>query len=808
MTATTQRSPLLSRPRWRKVVADLWENRMRTFLVVASIAVGVFAMGTIISAFNIMAEDISVDYAASNPANIQIWTDPFDDDFAKSIERIPGVNSAEGRHTFTLRVSRDGGQNWENLSVIAVDDFANSEIFKLTPIAGTPNAQRREMMIEELALRTMPFELGQTLSVQLPDSTVREMPLVGFVSDQSVVGSPDSLATGYISMDTLSWLGRPSNYNRLYVTVSGNSNDDATIKAVSDEVRDKIERQNRNVYRTVLNRTNEHPMTTTVLAILGVLGAMGGLMLVLGSSLIANTLNALLSQHLRQIGVMKLIGARSLQILGMYVVLIVAFGLIALAVSIPLASSAGYSFAEFLANEMKIQLQGFRIIPLAIVVQVVLAIFVPLLAGFLPVIKGSRTTVEKAISEAQAGEMGASESWLDRLGEQLTWVSRPILISVRNTFRRKGRLALTLFTLTMAGAIFIGVFNVRASLDGFIDDIANLFIADVNVDFDRPYRLTQIEQAVSQVDGVVGVEGWLVGNGEFLQPDDTVDETITLIGAPGATELVRPKIVSGRWMQAGDWNALILPDTIYETYPDLQIGDSLSMSIANKRTEEWEVIGIFSFPAAGDEPLLGYMTYEKLSNTLNLPDQATTYRLVGSQHDFPYQQALSQRVDVSLRAQGFGITGVDAGRTIVEQAAESIGILVVFFLIMAILTALVGSIGLAGTMSMNVLDRTREIGVMRAIGAQDLEIIKTVLIEGLFIGAISWGLGAILSFPISWALLRVISLALINSPMDLVFSFNGFVLWLVVVLMLATLASILPARSAARLTIREVLAYE
>jgi putative ABC transport system permease protein len=127
---------------------------------------------------------------------------------------------------------------------------------------------------------------------------------------------------------------------------------------------------------------------------------------------------------------------------------------------------------------------------------------------------------------------------------------------------------------------------------------------------------------------------------------------------------------------------------------------------------------------------------------------------------------------------------------------------------MALLTAVVGSIGLTGTMGMNVLERTREIGVMRAIGAVDLAIIKLVVVEGVLIGLISWFLAVILSFPISYLLLSIISEAMINSPMSLAFTFLGFAIWLVVVVGLSVIASMLPARNAARLTIREVLAYE
>ena len=134
------------------------------------------------------------------------------------------------------------------------------------------------------------------------------------------------------------------------------------------------------------------------------LGALGGLITILSSSLIINTLNALLTQQLRQIGVMKLVGARSIQILGMYLTLIIAYGVIALVLAVPLGAVAGYGLAWFIAYLMGAVLQGFRIIPVAVVAQILIAILIPLGAGFFPVNSGAKTSVQQAISNYRPGE--------------------------------------------------------------------------------------------------------------------------------------------------------------------------------------------------------------------------------------------------------------------------------------------------------------------------------------------------------------------------------------------------------------------
>jgi putative ABC transport system permease protein len=136
------------------------------------------------------------------------------------------------------------------------------------------------------------------------------------------------------------------------------------------------------------------------------------------------------------------------------------------------------------------------------------------------------------------------------------------------------------------------------------------------------------------------------------------------------------------------------------------------------------------------------------------------------------------------------------------------GLLVTFLLIMALLIAVVGGMGLMGTMTINVLERTREIGVLRAIGASSPAIFQLVLVEGIIIGWLSWVLGALLAVPIGMLLANLVGIAFFQSPMDFVFALDGFIAWMVVVAILGGLACFLPARSATRLTVREVLAYE
>ena len=803
--------PNLLKPRWSKVFSDLWEDKTRTGLVVASIAVGVFAIGMIINAFVILGADINHSYEAVNPPNIEVRTDPFYKDLVRVIEKTPGVEEVEGRRIIDVRVRKGDTltgtrENWQNVRLVGLSDFSVG-INLLTIIEGTQFPEKDEVLISQDMMHITGFHPGDIVEIELPDGSSHNLMVVGLVTDQMTAKPDPNLANyAYITTKTLESFGLDSSFNQLYITVDDGSNSNF-IANVANQVEDKVERSGREVYRTDENLSSEHPMTDSILAVIGILGALGGLVTILSSSLIINTLNALMTQQLRQVGVMKLVGARSYQILGMYLSLIIVYGLIALALAVPLGALAGYGLAWFIANLMGAVLQGFRIIPIAVVTQVLIAILIPLGAGFFPVNSGAKTSVRRAISNYRPVAQTAKRNLLNLNAKWFAWISRPILLSFRNTFRKRGRLLLTIFTLTVAGAVFIAVFNVRDSMSSVMGQLMQHFMGDVTVNFSQPYRVSKIEHTLLEIPGVKGVEGWGGAAGEIWDENDNLVTELSISAPPQDTNLLEPEFVAGRWLLPDEERAIVVSDTIYDFYPDLKPGDKLIVKIPGQREQPWEVVGIFRFVDMLGDPM-AYANFEYIANQMHLPNQTASYRVITEYHDSSSQRELTQRIDSHLNDRNFAVQSVQSGYLLQANATQAVNTLVIFLLIMAVLTAFVGSIGLTGTMSINVLERTREIGVMRTIGAVDVVIMQSVIIEGLFIGLITWLLAIGLSFPISSLLLTIIGEAMMGSAMTLSFTPLGILIWLGVVIVLSVFASIMPARNAARLTINEVLAYE
>ena len=801
------------RPRWQKVFSDLWSHRIRLLLVVASIAVGLFAIGMITNLHGILFTDMREGYRAINPANLLITIASFDDELVDQVAGIEGVSEVEGIREFNSRYRTTQG-DWKSISLKAIPDYEDSTINRVTLLEGVWAPEDHQIVLDHTKLAEMGVGLGDTIELELDSGKIRRLTIVGIVHDQTIGvtslggGFFTAPAQGYISTDSLEWLEQPDAYNMLYVTAADGGMDGSSLRKLSEAAREEIEDSGYYIY-SILTRTSEdHPNSTYANAMTGTLFMLGFFVVFLSSFLITNTLSALLNQQVQQIGTMKTIGATSRHIIQIYITLIVLYGVIAFVLAVPLSAEASFAMARFISEAINTEVLSLRIVPLAVILQAVLAVLVPILAGLGPILRGSTITIQQAISgltQAEAPPQGRFMRWL----EKTRGISRPLIISLRNTFRRRGRLALTLLTLTLGGALFIATFNVEAYIIAYIARISNYFLADINLTLDSPERISRVQSALADFPEPLIVEGWSAATAELVFDDGSTGEAVHILAPPGDSELVDPVILAGRWIDADDTNAIAVNERFTSTFPEMKIGDTVRLKLYGEEYE-WEVVGFFQL-AGKSGGYLAYANYDYLSDLISQRNKAAAYRVVAQRgHDLTLaeQKQLALEVEALLRSRGFDVAESTPGLELVETTTNGLTILTTFLLIMALLTALVGSIGLMGTMSLNVMERTREIGVLRAIGASDGAVISLVLVEGMIIGGISWLLGSLAGLPISQLMSNTISMALFDAPATPTFTPTGFLIWLGVVLVLSVSASVLPAFNAARLTIREVLAYE
>jgi putative ABC transport system permease protein len=803
----------LLKPRWRKVVRDLWLNKSRTVVVVLSIAVGVFAVGTIASSQIILSRDLSATYQATNPANATILTfQGFGDDVVDAVKNIREIEEAEARQRVSLRVET-GPDQWQILWVSAIPDFDDIKIDQFGPEAGQWPPGDRELLIERSALPLLGVEMGDVLTIKTPDGKIKQMPITGLAHDLNAqMYTFDGVASGFITTDTLEWLGQANEYNELRIIVAENKGDIEHIQAVTDKARDKLERAGRTIWFSFVPQPGKHLFLDPIIQAISIMmGALALLSLLLSGFLVINTISALIAQQTRQIGMMKAVGARTRQVIAMYLVTVGMYGLLALLIAIPLGVFGAYQFSGFIASYLNFDVTNYRLPTEVLLAQIAVGLVVPLIAGLYPIFMGTRITVREATSEYGLGRGKFGGNFIDRsllLIQQSRllrrYLTRPTMLSLRNTFRRKARLALTLLTLILGGAIFITVFSLRMSLLSTMAGWLDYFQYDVAAQFGRSYRVEQIIRETKSVPGVVEAETWGFYNVRRERPDGTSSDNLILFAPPADTKLVNPTIIDGRWLKPGDTNAVVVNTIVLRDESDIGVGDEIMLKI-HGRERPWRVVGI----ATGGMPMgtmfANYPYFSRINNDLG---RAEWVFATINEEGLEAQTRTVRQMENRYERAGMDVNATVKVTEEMTEAEAMFEVIIVLLLIMAFLLAAIGGLGLMGTMSINVLERTREIGVIRAIGASNWSVLKIFITEGVLIGVISWAVGTLLAYPFSRLLGNAIGDVFLNSPLEHNFSLAGVLFWLALVVLLSALASALPAWNAARITVREVLAYE
>lgn len=815
---------MLLPPRYRKIVRDLWNYKSRTLLVVLSIAVGVFAVGTVAYMYFIISDDLVASYETAHPAHVLIQTaEGFDAEFIAALRRMPEVAEIEGWRSLMVKFKHDREGDWHTMQIFAIpesDPIRVNRIFEEKQFNPDPSAwpepavwppPERQIIIERTSLLVAEMGLGiraqqgDSILVEIPNGKPRELPMAGLCYDLSRVPSPFIGYTyGYVTLDTLEWLGAPRDFNELHIRVTGDAGDWEHVKQMAQVIRRRVEQSGFTVLRVDVPQPGRVPLYLQFQAVTLILGALGVFVLLLSVFLVINTVSALLAQQVRQIGIMKSVGARSGQIMQLYLSMVLVFGLLAVVFAVPLAIVAAYQAIDFMSYIINFQLSEFQPSPWVLGLQVLVGILVPVLAALYPVWQGALVTVREAIASYGLSGAGFGSSWIDRRIEAIRGLPRPFLLSLRNTFRRKTRLLLTLASIMLGGAVFVSALSVRASMDATLEELLRYARFDLQVQLNQPYRIERIEYEALQIPGVVAVEGWSGASAYRVRADESESERITLIAPPADSQMLQPALVAGRWLLPEDENALVINTHLRDEEPDIEIGSEIVLDIKGRDTT-WRVVG---FLQTVEVAPMAYANYPYFARLTREADLANRVQIVTQPRDNTAQSAIARALTARFEETGMRVTSWQTTHSQRAQTAVYFDMIALVLVMMAILMVIVGGLGLMGTMTLNVLERTREIGVMRAIGASDETVLQIVMNEGIIIGLLSGVAGGLLALPVGKLLSDAVGVQFFGAPLAYTFSLPSVGIWLVLVALMAAVATYIPAQRAGKISVREALAYE
>jgi putative ABC transport system permease protein len=800
--------------RTRKVLRDIWSNKARTLLVIASIAMGLLAMSTVFRAQAILARDVQESLVASNPAGATLLTQPVGDDTVDVARQTGAVQEAQGRRTVWGRVKTGETGDWRAIKLVAVDDYEDIQINKIVPESGTWPPPDRTLLIERSSLSAAGVQIGDTVVVEAPNGNQHRLPVAGLVHDMSVVSGElvDQVIFGYVTLETVQWFGLPGGFTEVDLTVTGDRSDREHVRQVAEEAGDRVEETGHFVFGVRVPEPDKHVMDYVVQSLLLILGSLGLLSLVLSGFLIFNTVSAILTRQVRQVGIMKAIGAPQSDILIMYLAMMLIFSLVALVIALPVGMLGARFLTLQLAQLLNINVQGFYVPAYVQALEVVTALIVPLVATLYPILSGTRITVREAVSSQDSGG-GFGASRIDDWIRRLQGLPASLLYACRNIFRRKVRLLLTLFTLSMGGAIFITVISVRASLFLTVESIAAYWQQDLTVDFQRPYHTDRIEDELLAVDGIEDLEYWSVKSAFRQRPDESEsDEPIGIFAAPADSHFIQPTLIEGRWLRPDDTDSVVINVDFAQKESDISLGDEIILKIEGYETT-WQVVGICTTQMVGagesvPEQPMAYVDYSHFVEKVKETGMANRAAVAIDRRDAARQTQVKRMLEDHFSGSDLNLRSIETNAKIRTQVENLTNPLLLLLAAMAGLFAVVGGLSLTGAMSLNVLERTQEIGILRAVGASSSVVMQVVIVEGVIVGLLSWLIASLLAFPLGKIMTVAVGISFIKVPLDYAFAPVGIGLWLIIVLVLSVFASYLPANNATRVVVREALVYE
>jgi putative ABC transport system permease protein len=305
---------------------------------------------------------------------------------------------------------------------------------------------------------------------------------------------------------------------------------------------------------------------------------------------------------------------------------------------------------------------------------------------------------------------------------------------------------------------------------------------------------------------------WNVGGGQIRpkgQSESEDDEGVQMYGVPLPTTLYGPQMRAGRWLQPEDTYAVVLNQKLADEV-GVGLGDWVTVDHGVEGETDWQVVGLLFDPVVTNS---AHVSRPTMVRELNRVGKGNSVWIQTVRDDPEGEVAAAGHLRQYFEEHQLDVEpgGTFAGRDTASEATAAIvanfAMVSTLLGVMAVVIGAVGGVALSGVLSLNVLERTREIGVMRAIGASSGAIARLFIGEGLILGWLSWAIALPLSVPAGRLMTQAVG---VPFGMNLVYTFRptGATYWLFIITVLSILASWFPARGATRISVRESLAYQ
>ncbi|HLV99334.1 MAG TPA: FtsX-like permease family protein [Ktedonobacterales bacterium] len=801
----------------KKSFADVTRRKGRTLMAVLGIFIGVlgltgvnFIQQTIFSAFT-----YSTGTAANYP-DIVLQVNKLDPALTPQLSAVPNVQAVQMESVFATQWKVSATPGHVPIAIVSYPDLQHVPItpFQLTsgryPGAG-------EIVLEYGDQDLQPVSVGETVTVDIGQNKTATLRVVGFVRTIGLQSPAASgVARGYMSdaaiKQAFGALAPPPNSKdpQLRDEIAFKVQHIDQVNATADALTQTLRANHLTVLNVDVNQPFNQAVINAVNGVFTLLLMLSILAVVLSGLLILNTIITLVAEQTQIIGTLKAVGGTRGAILRGYLISVGIYSAVATLPAIALGLILGYPLATYLASTIPLDVGPFAVQPWIIILGLAVGFGVPLLSALLPLWIGTRITVREALS-AYGISAGRGNSLFARAAQRLGWVSQTTWLGLRGVFRKRWRAALTLLTLTLAGTTFLVVQTATAATN---QNIANAY-ANYSYDVDAGIYATN-SSLVGQISALPNVQRVELFR-EWYQADSRWGE-MHLLGFQQHTQLYHPQIISGRWLSPSDTNAALINEEAADA-TGLKVGDTLTLASGPLHSRSgpstsgiqatWTIIGIIHQPM-DDLGEIGTVitSVENVNQLVGDPANFTPEVLVEARdHSQSAVDTLTRQIDQLVNGgNDNGGRRVETIQQLIQRSQSGWFIFYALLYSVALIVGAVGILGLANALAASVLERRREIGLLRSMGGSAFRVARVFWVEGLALGGIAWLLGALLGLPLAYGFIQVMGKLVLR--VDFLVAPSAFAVMLAAVLIISTLASIVPALRASRVRIADMLRYE
>lgn len=785
---------------WTKALADLRSQPIKIALLWIAIAVGALAVMAGFGSRIVLEREISASFDGSDPAAIVVWTDDVDASLLARVSAMEGVTGVDARRLVRARVEVANG-DWRSLLLYSVRDFSNMQVSQVYTVEGQWPPPTGSVVVERSAVSVVRGGMGESLTIRVPGrSEPHSVDITGIAIDPArAPGWQDNLGYAYATPETLAALGLGEQLDELHIDIKG---DRSQAQVVAMRVNALMGEMRVPVHRVEVP-PRKHPHADHMQAMLLLLQILAVLSLLLSALLAANLFASMLARHTRQIGVMKALGGSPWMISRIYLTLVSIVAGSASVVGVMGGILVSQKFSSFAGQQLNLHAPEVHVPLWVVAIVIVVAALVPIVAAFIPIRRATRMPVREALQDVGIQWHGKQQPTRATLGLPII-----LRLSLRNSLRRRGRFVLTMVSFAVGGAMLMTAANVHRSLIGAVDVSLGSRDDAIEVRLLRPGSTADLVHRISEIEGVTEVAPWGAVLAGFGLPTNSGSDALTVAGRYG---LLAPpdgaipeaaKLVQGRWV-SGESQAveIVVNRQLLALEPHLSVGASATLFVGDRRSLA-TIVGVIEEVA----PASAYIAPTGMQRVLGASNVSGGARIV--LRDGVDDAQIVAELEEVLTAEGWFPVYLMTRAQLRTAMVDHFMILLAVLIALALAAVLVGVLGLATTTSINVLERQREIGVSKAMGASAWMVRWMILTEGASTTAASLVLAIALSVPSSVFVGFIAGSHGLHVSLPYKTSAEAIFAWVLLSSLATIVACLGPAEQAVRRPVRHLITYE